>query len=181
MKFTMSHYHDLRAQLATATTTEPRDVRKVETVLARVEAEIEAREVVAAMLEARILAPDPNVRRTAEEQTISDHAEDDAKTLRRGTWGNGYWAPELRDFADGPSIDALARLAAECRAVLEEEATRKTLTWPREFEYCGLPGRAELDGQLLRVGDRVLLTEGQAAAWSDRFRAVEASEEQAVS
>jgi hypothetical protein len=187
MKFTRSDYIEVRADVAAARAVQaepqPLNAAQVQRVKAIDEqaAEVLARmEAVRDRLRARIVADDPNVRIPREQRDASDRAKEDAKTITRGTWGNGYWHPDLREFADGPGIETLTRLRAECREVLETEAARQATVWPRQFEYCGPAGRAELDGQLLKVGDRVMLTESQANARADRFQRVDVSQVEVV-
>lgn len=180
MKITPHEYHDLRARYARALDGEPVDVAALRAIDAEVSA---VRDHLVALRDQRaalILVADPNVRRTAEEQAISDHAEDDVKVLEGGLWGQGYWDTSLKEVANSIGIVALDRLIADCREVIEHETSRPPMTWPAQFEYCGLPGRAELEGRLLRVGDRVMLTESQATAWADRFRPVDYIEVETV-
>lgn len=180
MKLTMSTYHDLRGQRATAVTAHPVDATKLQQIIARAEEALTPMEAACDRRRACILVFDPNVRYTREQRDASHRAEEDVATMMSGRWHDGYWHADLREFADGPGIDTLRRLIADCREALETAASRQAAIWPQLFEYCGLPGRAELNGELLRVGDRVLLTESQASAWNDRFRAVDASEVQPV-
>ena len=94
------------------------------------------------------------------------------RCLNSGNWLAGYTDPRLGAFLGGPGILALERLVARCDEVTAAEVARRSTVWPAKFVYVGEPGRAEIDGRLLRVGDVVELTEGQADAWADRFSRV---------
>jgi hypothetical protein len=144
----------------------------VEKVKARAAATVVAMSAVREEIAARILVPDPNVRRTREERDASRFAMEDVEVLNSGNWLAGFTDPRLGAFLGGPGIRALERLVARCDEVMAAELARRATVWPAKFAYCGEPGRAEMDGRLLRVGDVVTLTEAQADAWADRFSRV---------
>ncbi len=168
-KITSNEYHVLRGRYALAIEADPVDVAALRFIE---EQTTEARDRLVALRDQRaasILAPDPNVRRTPEERDHSDHAQDDVQVLERGLWGQGYWDSALEEFADSVGLSVLDRLIADCREVIEREEQRPTMTWPAKFCYVGKPGAAILNGNVVRVGEVVELTEGQAEAWADRF------------
>lgn len=177
-KITSAEYHDLRARYATALDSEPVDVAALKVIEAQA---TPARDHLVALRDQRaasVIDFDPAVRYTREQRESSDHAADDCVVLERGNWGQGFWDPSLRDVIDSVGIVTLDRLIADCREVIEREGGRPALTWPARYTYTGAPGIAEVEGNLLHPGDVVMLTEGQASAWADRFARVGADEEQ---
>src|SRR5688500_3987071 len=96
----------------------------------------------------RILPVDANARRTREERDAAHRAEQDDAVITRGLWAQGIWDPALKEFMGGPGIETLERLIAECRAIIDAEQQRQSMTWPARCRYIGEPGRAELNGTL---------------------------------
>jgi hypothetical protein len=116
--------------------------------------------------------------RTPLEQRDAGLLDDALNQIERGIAREaGIAFDALRPFVGLPGLAAIERTIARLTAERDELETYLD-RWPdaqqtHAFRFIGRPYKTQIAGRYLEFGDIVDLTERQAAAWSDRFEAVE--------
>lgn len=145
---------------------------------ATIREQLRKRELIQANLRHQLTALGPHPE-GAFEHYRADTLRDALRQLEEGVRANDAVAfDELRPLMGQPGTPQLQRMLEdaqrerpECMRVIERWPTADTT---HAYRYVGLPFKARWeDGRYLEPGDVVQLTEGRAAAWGDRFEAVE--------